>query len=71
MKLDSLHFALLVAIVLLAVYVARGYGLFKEPATPHSRASLHSRAYNPICGTCKPGMTCVGIGKAARCVWKS
>ena len=30
MKLDNLHFALLVAIVLLAVYVARGYGLFRE-----------------------------------------
>ena len=30
MKFDSLHFALLVAIVLLAVYVARGYGLFRE-----------------------------------------
>jgi hypothetical protein len=30
MKFDTLHFALLVAIVLLAVYVARGYGLFRE-----------------------------------------
>ena len=34
MRFDTLHFALLVAIVLLAVYVARGYGLFKEGNTP-------------------------------------
>ena len=62
MKLDSLHFALLVAIVLLAVYVARGYGLFKEPATPSSRA------WNPICGSCEPYQKCMGKGKAAHCV---
>ena len=30
MKFDTLHCALLVIVVLLAVYVARGYGLFKE-----------------------------------------
>ncbi len=30
LRMDAFHFALLVAIVLLAVYVARGYGLFRE-----------------------------------------
>jgi len=30
MKFDTLHFALLAVVVLLAVYVARGYGLFRE-----------------------------------------
>jgi len=30
LKLDGFHFALLALIVLLAVYVARGYGLFRK-----------------------------------------
>ena len=40
MRFDSLHCALLALVVLLAVYVARGYGLFKEGKHNHQHTSL-------------------------------
>ena len=56
LRLDAFHCALLVAIVLLAVYVARGYGLFKERFPGGSANQPHGSPRRP--GECG-GSTCL------------